>query len=763
MRKKWLLPWLEIPFSKRSFRRVAFHCTVRRNYISHLLVDIPGFPLGCSTRNVPLLGCSPSCNLKSRASFLWQEQRVLKNAGWGNVTVMNALTIPQRCLHSSGRDRCTGDETDNSYTCSSHEDHSSHRGSPAEGGVKEHQGVPPYDNVSNPAVEGASPLSNSACSSSLASTLQRLVSSFQKSEIVRHEHGEELSALRRHLILVEQRLSALDMALEEKEGQLQEVLRATGDLHVQASGMQQVVRQLEKRWELLGFGDSTDSHKNEVKKKYELPSSVEKQSISAQEASAGGLVFEPGSRLLKDAEGQKSHVENGQKAMERMPDCWKGISERLAALEAAILGKSSSTTTTALPPSSPSACTEGAPCVVKSVPSESSGLAQGESPNEAGETAVATYMPPAPAATTVRNPIIPTSPLLLSSQQERDNIRNQLIEQGIVPYRDLKTSKVCVASKTVLVRGAPFFWGAAHIRELCETRVGGVVSCLLFRPVPPLSMPTEMNTTLREEGTLPAPATETTDARKSLERVFEVVFRDPLQAVKALNTLHNIPIAAHPRRKGTSFSHKVETTHLLLEPVVSERFWRMVHHLRATNRSTIPYSFSSTPSFSFSPPQPPSFTSSLPSARINSDGATARAHGVSATLSGTDRETNTPVAANNDGALQNVSLKTTFANPSIKSIHRIPSPARREPANDTTPLAATNLTATSNVSPCSYSKETHLVQPPHSETEDAGKKSISRSRKSPGEKRRKKREKGLQKKKKEETREKMEDPGPQSH
>eukprot|EP00796_Vickermania_ingenoplastis_P011086 gene11086-7714_t len=120
--------------------------------------------------------------------------------------------------------------------------------------------------------------------------------------------------------------------------------------------------------------------------------------------------------------------------------------------------------------------------------------------------------------------------------------------EGLLPFRTPDgTLRVC--GKRVVVRNVPDFWGAAHVRELAEARVGGVVTCLLA-----------------STGQSP--------------RGFEVVFRRTTDAIRAVSVLHGHRVSSQyqHQRRANGVGPVVALT---ADPVVAPEVEEMVAELRS--------------------------------------------------------------------------------------------------------------------------------------------------------------------------------------
>lgn len=164
------------------------------------------------------------------------------------------------------------------------------------------------------------------------------------------------------------------------------------------------------------------------------------------------------------------------------------------------------------------------------------------------------------------------------------DLNDQLRLLRAVPYCDASGNDQ-IATPSVLVHGAPSFWGAGHLRELCEAKVGGVDTCLLVRvdavqqkeKAAPVflsqSSSSKIASTAHKDDN---PAASKDSAKVThFERVFEVTFRTTSQAIKAISTLNGMKLSASTR--GVSAGGASST--LRVEPVVPEEVKEVLERL----------------------------------------------------------------------------------------------------------------------------------------------------------------------------------------
>lgn len=591
IRRKRYLSWLGGPYIRLMRGTRNLHLTTAR-YSAALLMSQIG-TRSLQDTYASLILCSFPQPLLISLTELFQKRSVAPHRTSIIESSESALLTSRRCVQYRAcntfgvddRDRCSS-STKSSGCCSSEglpvRDEDAEISKKFSGPVK--SDTTSQDFSVPPSLSNASLASFST--PSLANTVQRLISSFQKSEAARREQGNHLATLQRHLMLVEQRLSAFELALEERENQLQEVLRETSDLHMEAVGVQQVVQQLEKRWELLGCAESARNEKKKIEE-------TKENSIKPKVDAAGTRnTIAAGSGCVSD-NCQSSQEENQimitkNDVVENAPSFLNEVLERLTKLEeaAACVEQASNVTGVSSPSpfssvlevSTKAAASQEQSTAVSTAPPPEETAAKGGLTAETSTHYVTSSITDGITSTTTTTPSL-SSPSTFS----RELVREHLMEEGVIPYRDLRTGTICVANKTILIRGAPFFWGAAHIRELCESLVGGggVVSCLLSRPLP--SVLDMQSRSPGERVTSSASPSDSATSPKPAERIFEVVFRLPSQAVKVLSSLHRIPVMTHPNRRGFIVPNKEEKVFLSSEPVVSERIRRMIDHLRSTS------------------------------------------------------------------------------------------------------------------------------------------------------------------------------------
>lgn len=577
--KRWCVRLLAA-FPRRSSECGAFHFTPLR-WISFVLNCLTPFPPDCGINTPPRLPFSSLQFPPLQFSVFPSKKNKRERGALSTSAFSNVLTISQCWVHSGSTGRTAVDANEKSFFHANSEDRAVSGSSlVSEQSEERHHQFSDSPGSTFAVNNCSSPSSSTTFPSSLASTVQRLVSSFQNSESVRLEQEMQLSALRRQLLLIEQRLNAIDLSIEERENQLNEVLRAMGDLHVEVGGVQQIVQQLERRSELLGCVGAANREENFLKSKEEQCKILPAQELATEVVNEARPHLVSQSEQSEEKEETSSHMTHNHEETNKVPAFWKDVSQRLEKLEAAFASRATINTTTGLPSLFSSLSLEEGLCTAQQSLTQSASEplpVQGattrkdsvSNASSASETEISTKA------------AFSAPPLSSPSLEARERMRDQLMEEEIIPFRCLRTGKVCLTSKTVLVRGVPFFWGAAHIRELCEIHVGGVVSCLLSRSLSPLSSKTGAVNSDSANNTLPSSSALTSDSPTRVERVFEVVFRHPLQAVKALTTLHSIPLAAHSKRKSSFFSQKSESIFLSLEPVVSEKHRQMVYHLRS--------------------------------------------------------------------------------------------------------------------------------------------------------------------------------------
>lgn len=354
-------------------------------------------------------------------------------------------------------------------------------------------------------------------------TIQKLASSFQKSELVRQEQQQHLSTLRRQMQLLEQRLTACEVALENREGELTELSRVTGDLQSEAAGVEQVLRQIEKRVDLMG-GDSHLKGRvresgvvldHEISSDRDAPrewSTLLEERLKTVRAE----ILREVQGLLASESASSTNSMGQMKDREKLEevDTWKG---RMAKLEENLENLQSK--------------------VEKQIDVYHASTPFIESEGEPGA--------------------------FISTER---SLLDQLRRDGVVAFRD-KKGKVRLASAVIRVRNAPTFWGASHVRELCELKVGGVLSCLLI----PLPSSAEQNNNL---GSVELGMPTST----SNERGFTVTFRSAEKAVKALMTLDHLCVSSQTKLRQ---SGRVENeVMLMIDPVLPSTAEALVKKLQ---------------------------------------------------------------------------------------------------------------------------------------------------------------------------------------
>lgn len=343
-------------------------------------------------------------------------------------------------------------------------------------------------------------------------TVQKLASSFQKAEIIRQEHQQQIQSLRRQVLLLEQRLNACEVALENREGELTQLSRVAGDLQAEASGVEHVLRQIEKRLDVLGG----EIHYNERDARVATNKSTDYTKVKEltfildeRLASTRSEILQTVRELLaaehqsrssqqktNQEEERGDEVEESNRRLERLEEAFKALHTRVDECTA-IQNISGSESRTTLPEQR----------IGEGWNSESSQF-----------------------------------------------VIDQLRRDGVVPFRD-KSGKVRMSSSVIRVRNTPAFWGASHVRELCELKVGGVLSCLLVRES---SHPSGAQPETKRESVL-WPST-------TIDRSFHVAFRSTEKAVKALITLHQLPVASQTKLRQNGKAE--EEVLLMVDPVV---------------------------------------------------------------------------------------------------------------------------------------------------------------------------------------------------
>lgn len=704
IRKKRYLHWLGGPYTRLMSVTRALHLTTAR-YSTALLRNQMG-TRGSQDRYPSLLLFSRAQPTLISLTELLQKRGLTRHLTPRIKSHESALLTSTRCVQL-----CSGNVSgvDDRSICSSSTKSSGFRSSERSPVRDENEEMnKPYsepvksDTVSQD-FSVPSSLSNPPLASfstpSLANTVQRLISSFQKSEAVRREQGNHLATLQRHLMLMEQRLSTFELALEERENQLHEVLRETSDLHMEAVGVQQVVQQLEKRWELLGCAESTRNREKTIEETEEnsIKPTVDAACTSATIVAESSCVSnnslcrkEESQTIKKEIDGDvnaPAFLNEVLKRLTRLEEAAACVEQARNVAEASFLSSSSSPLEACIKV----AATQEQSAAVSTAPPPAAAAAKGVLAAETSTNSAASSMTKGTTSS-----IIITAPSFSSLSCSRELVREQLIKEGVIPYRDLKTGIISVVNKTILVRGAPFFWGAAHIRELCESLVGGggVVSCLLSRPLPSTQ---DMHSRSAGEGvTSCATPSDTASFPKPAERIFEVVFRHPSQAVKVLSSLHRIPVMTHPKHRGPIVPNK-EKVFLSSEPVVSERIRRMIDHLRSTSSTARTSSASS-----------PSFCSSIMSPSISSMSIV-----TTATSSPEQSPLPTESQLDSPGILRNFSASSPIT-ATAGSTGMFPNPFREtttsfevEKVAGITPSCSVNNTSTKLAAPSCTSSEEH--------------------------------------------------------
>lgn len=382
--------------------------------------------------------------------------------------------------------------------------------------------------------------SNGSSSLPSSASLHRLASAFQQSEAMREEQQLQLSSLRRQVALLEQRLTACEAALENRENQLRDLACVTGELRMETQASSQLVQLLEKRLlitrngsdsatSLPSFHGETRREDNRTNSSSEIKTNAENdsliQEILPEVMAAVKNMLEKNSvsstvhKTEKDLSGKKPQGSNGS-SEESDFRLLENLNDRVQSLESAF---------SALSRVEPLEAVKGDSCCDPRCISSST---KESSPNS----------------------------------EEAASIRNELGHLGVMPFRNLE-GKIEVTGSAVRVSGVPYFWGAAHIRELCEAKVGegkgAVVSCLLSQRASPKSVPIHTNSSVPSGGG---------------ERAFDVVFRSTAHAIRALVALNGLSVSSHPKvRHGAGSGERAGN--LSVTPILSSVVVKLVKRL----------------------------------------------------------------------------------------------------------------------------------------------------------------------------------------
>lgn len=347
---------------------------------------------------------------------------------------------------------------------------------------------------------------------SLEHTVEVLTTSHKQSEKQLQTLQKQVPAIRAQLLLLEQRLTEVEAARREQEAHTNELLRVMGELRMECFNTSNLVQQIEKRASLSSPPSS-------------LSSSLESSAIMKNECD------QPLSPTIGSATHTTPYAEASLEAVvrEAVQRHWMNMREDILAE----MSRSSS--------------------LHHHHHRERAG-----NDGERGATVTGTSTPPVSARPT--RPDSEAGGLSNTSDatpvsSSRAAVVSRLQHLGAIPFHDAASGGIRVASRTVLVTGLPFHWGAAHLRELCERRASGVevVSCLLSR----------QDTTATPLATTP--------------RVFEVVLRDAKQAIRVMSALHGIALPASPTRGG---QRNTPTCTLSLSPVISAEVQRLLQTLQ---------------------------------------------------------------------------------------------------------------------------------------------------------------------------------------